>query len=264
MEVRRYWRIYKQATVNRFAVYASSRLDLMTFLLGKLIRMGFFVIIAVSLFNHTKTIAGYSEGQVILFFAVMNMIDVLQQMIWYRGMYNLKDWIRRGRFDQFLVEPVSPMFKMVGMQMDLFDVITFPVAIVYLIVALTLLPTAPQLGQILIAFMLFICSMLLAFGINLCVASLAFWTTENESAWALYRDALYVARFPSEIFPRLLRTFFLFAIPILAMVTFPAQAFMGILTPTTVLVVGAMTLLWLAIGLSLWRIGLKRYTSAGG
>ena len=264
MEVKRYSRMFLQAAKNRFALYTASRADLLTFIFGKLLRLGFFVLLAISLFNHTKTIAGYSEGQVLMFFAIMNMVDMLTQAIWFRGTYNLKDWIRRGKFDQFLVQPVSPLFKMVAMQLDLFDCITLPVGIAYIVIAWTMLPTQPSLATAIIAALLFLCSLVLAFSFNLCMASMAFWTTENEAAWALYRDSIYVARFPSEILPSGFRAVFTFVIPVLAIVAFPAKMLMGLAAPHTLLIAVAITGGWLTLGLSLWRAGLKHYTSASG
>ena len=264
MEIRRYARIFKQAVANRFADYAVSRADFVTYLAGKLLRMGFFVLLAISLFAHTKTIVGYTKGEVLMFFAVMNMIDVLTQAIWYRGLHSLKDHIRRGKFDQFLVQPVWPLFKVTAMQVDLFDVITIPVAVAYIVFAWRLLPTAPDVTTAIIALGLFCLSLILAFSINLCMASLSFWTTENESAWALYRDSIYVARFPPEIFPRSIRTVFTFAIPMLGIVAFPAKTLMGLMSPAILLLAIPITSLWLVMSLALWRAGLRHYTSAGG
>lgn len=264
MELKRYYRIFQQANSNRFAIYAASRSDFVFFLLGKFLRMGFFVVLALSIFLHTKTLAGYDKGQVLMFFAVMNLIDILAQAFWYRGMYNLKDWIRRGKFDHYLIQPVSPLFKMAAMQMDLFDVITLPVAIGYIYFAWTLLPTTPSAIQILMALGMFVCSLILAFSTNLCLAAMAFWTTENESAWGLYRDSIYVARFPAEIFPSGIRAFFFYVIPVLAIVALPAKALMGLLDPTVIIVAVVLTIVWFVIGLTVWRAGLKHYTSASG
>ncbi len=263
-EVKRYWRIYKRSAINRFSFAVSSRSDFLFFFLGKLLRMGFFVLLAISLFTHIKGIAGYSEGQVLTFFAMMNMIDVVSQLFWYRGLYSLKDWIRRGKFDQFIMQPVHPLFKAAAMQTDFIDLLTLPIAIIYLAFAWSRLPVQPSLSMALLAMCLLIISLVLAFAINLCVAALSFWTQETEGAWAIYRDSLYVARFPPEIFPAAARGFFTFVIPVLAVTSFPAKALMGLVTPSMLFVAIGITALWLFIGLSLWRRGIRHYTSAGG
>ncbi len=264
MEVKRYARIFRQAAINRFALYSASRADLVTFILGKFVRMGFFILLAVSLFNHTDTLVGFKEMEVLLFFAIMNMVDVLIQVIWYRGMYNLRDWIKRGKFDAFLIQPVSPLFKVAAMQLDLFDIITLPVAVGYIVVVWIHLPVQPDLIMALTAAAFFVLSMILAFSINLCIASTAFWIQENEGAWALFRDSIYVARFPSEIFPDAIRLAFTFMIPILAIVAFPARALLGLLQPTTLIWAALLTGAWLLLAVTLWRAGLRHYTSASG
>src|SRR5207302_673660 len=104
--------------------------------------------------------------------------------------------------------------------------------------------------------------LVLAFAINLALTSIAFWAMKLDNAWWLYRDLVYVSRIPPEVFPKLVRFFFTFIIPIMVIVNFPSKALMGLLSPTMMLWAGIITAVMLFVAISIWRAGLRRYTSA--
>lgn len=260
--VGKYFRIWRRAVILNFAATASSRLDFFTYVPGKLIRMGFFFVFVLALFDKVPSIAGYEQGEVLLFFAVMNFIDIFIQLFWYRGMNDLTNLVRRGDFDLVLTKPISPLFWTSFRMFDFFDLTTIPVAILFIGYAFNKLTAPVTMEQVLLGLLMIVIAFILAFAINLALASLAFWTTETENAFWIYRELFYVARFPPEIYPSAVRFIFTFIIPILVVVTSPTKAILGILSPALIVwaPVAAVTFLW--ISLMIWRRGLQRYTSA--
>lgn len=257
-----YFRIWRRSVILNFSILGGSRIDFVTFILGKLIRMGFFLIFAIALFQHVPTIAGYTKGEVLLFFAIMNIIDIFVQLIWYRGLTDLQRLVRTGEFDLVLTKPMSPLFWSAFRIFDLFDLVTVPAAILFLWYAVQNLTTPLTLLGIASGVLFGMLSLVLAFAVNLILASLTFVSTEMDNAWWIYRDTVYVARFPPDIFPQTVRFFFIFCIPILVIVTFPTQALLGRLTGWMMLWAFIVTILCTALAMTLWRTSLRRYTSA--
>lgn len=260
--LRRYLRIWRRSIVINFSILAASRLDFFTFVIAKLVRMGFFLVFVVALFGHVPRIAGYHKGEVLLFFAVMNFIDIFVQLVWYRGMTDLKRLISRGDFDLVLTKPMSPLFWTAFRIFDFFDLTTVPAAIAFLWYALHVLGRSFATPQILASILMLCLSLVLAFAINLILASITFWTTEIDNAWWIYRDTIYVARFPPTIYPIALRSIFTFVFPILVIVTYPTRALLGELSSLEVLWAVVATALFLAIAMLVWRKALQHYASA--
>ncbi len=260
-EIRRYFRIWLRSITGAFSIVAASRIDFVTFVFGKLLRMAFFFVFVITLFNHTNSIAGYDEGEVLLFFALMNLIDILTQLIWFRGLTDLQRVIANGEFDLVLTKPVSPLFWSAFRIFDFFDLTTLPAAALFLWAAFAKLPPLEPANIALGCFLL-VCGLILAFSINVFLAALNFWTTELENAWWMYREVVYVARFPPEVFPSLIRIVFTFVFPILVIITFPTKAFLGILPATMIAWALFVTAASVLLARWTWTQALKHYTSA--
>lgn len=260
--INRYAHIWWQSASMHLAVVAQSRVDVVTYILGKLIRMTFFIALVLGLFESVTDIVGYSKGQVLLFFAIMNCVDVIAQMVWFRGLYDLQRLVRTGDLDLILTKPLSPLFWNAFRMFDFFDLLTIPAAAFYVWFAVHHLSTPISLESVFIGLGLFILALVLAFSIALLIASLTFWTTELVNVWWLFRDLIYITRFPPEIFPMTLRLLLTFGIPIMVMVNFPTKGFLGGLTPGLLLWAVLASLGWCVLACGIWKFSLKHYTSA--
>jgi len=258
----RYFRVWKRSVVINFSIIAASRIDFFTFVFAKLVRMGFFLVLALTLFSTTQTIKGYGKGEVLVFFAVMNFIDVFVQLFWYRGFTDLQRLVRNGDFDLVLTKPLSPLFWSAFRIFDFFDLTTIPAAILFLWYAFSQLPVFPSGENIFLGIVVLLVGFLLAFAVNLMLASLTFFTTELENAWWIYRDIVYVSRFPPEVFPRVARCVFTFIFPVIVIVIFPAKALLGLLTLPMIIWTFATSLLFLFLALKIWHAALRHYSSA--
>ena len=258
----RYLRIWLRSAVSNFSIISTTRTDFISFVAGKLLRFVFPLIFFSTFFLHVPTIAGYKEGEVLLVFAGMNLIDVIVQLVWFRGLTDLQRMIRLGEFDMTLTKPMSPLFWAAFRIFDFIDLTTLPVAIWMLLYATQRLETPLLLSQWVLGGGLFLLSLLLAFAINLTLAALNFWTTEVGNAWWLYRDTVYMSRFPPDIFPLWLKNGLIYLIPVFVITVFPALAMLGRLS-TFLLAWGiGISLTWFIGSLLFWRHALRHYTSA--
>jgi ABC-2 type transport system permease protein len=259
-DILRYARVWHRSITLHFGVLTSSRADFF-FFAGKVLRMAFFLVFFEALFSITPTIAGYTKGEVLLFFASMNILDVLVQLLWYRGLTILPNMVKRGDFDLILTKPVSPLFQVAFHIFDFFDLATIPFALGILAYAFSFLPTLTFLQWF--GYIGFLCiGLILAFAVNLFLASLTLYAVESTNLWWMYRDLIYVARFPPEIFPSAVRIAFTYVIPILMIVSFSTKAALGRLSPALMLYAIVLMFLALFAALRFWKRGLRAYQSA--
>lgn len=244
-----------------FAMYSASRIEFITYIIAKLLRMAFFFVFVFALFGNTREIVGYSKAEVLLFFAIMNTLDIGLQLI-YRGLTQVPVTIRTGELDLVLTRPLSPFFWSAFRMFDFYDLTTIPAAVFFLAYAIHLLPFSLNAMMILQGIFFWCVSFSIALLLNILIAAAAFWLTEVENMVWLYRDLAYMSRFPPNIFPTGIRWFFTLCIPILVVTTYPTKALLGHLSS---LEMGWAILL--VIGLTLfthhiWQKAIKRYTSA--
>jgi ABC-2 type transport system permease protein len=87
-------------------------------------------------------------------------------------------------------------------------------------------------------------------------------TTEIDHAVMIYRDLTSMGRVPVDIYKEPLRSVITFAIPVGIMMTFPAKAFLGMLSWQFIVLSLVLGLLFFVLSLRIWHYALSRYASA--
>lgn len=259
--MRRIVRVWWFATARQASWAMASRLDFTFYILGKLVRMGFFFIFALALFHKTSFIAGFDTPQVILFFAVMNMIDVLTQMLWLRGFMFLVEYIRQGQFDMVLTQPLSPLVWATIGKFDVYDLLTLPASVWFVWYALSHLAIPPTSAEYALGATMFIVSLISMYAFSVICGALTFYMTETHNVWWMFRDLSYSARTPQEFFPRSVQLFFVFVIPIFTIIAFPARAVLGLLSWEQVAWAATVAVILFFGAHLFWRRALRQYSS---
>jgi len=231
------------------------------FLIGKLVRFLFFLIFLFSVLSKTGELAGYTTSQVILFFLVFNIVDITIQFL-FRGVYVFRPLVVSGNYDLDLLKPLSSFFRPLFGWTDILDLITLvPLSIFTLWYIFSQQLLTSWFGFFLFLALLFN-SILLGFAFHLFVCSIGILTTEVDHLIWVYRDLTTMARFPTDIYTKTVRSVLTFAVPVVILITVPAKALLGVLTMK-------MTTISFLIGtgaaylsLKFWFWSLKRYTSA--
>jgi len=262
--VTHYLKIWWQLGVINFNIqYVASRISTTFLILGKIIRFGFFFFFLVALLTNTKTLAGFSLYQTLLFFMTFNFVDITIQFL-LRGIYLARQLVREGQFDSILVKPINPLFRVASHNIDFLDFFTLVPTIIILGIVISRLETPTTFLNLLIYFALVLNGLVVATAIHIIVAAVAVWTQEIEQEIWIYRDLMTMGRFPLEIYSAPVKTVITFIIPVAVMVTFPAKALLGILSTQLVIVSLTIGVLLLAASLKIWSLALKNYTSVSG
>lgn len=254
-----YFKIWVRLTVSSFQVAFIGRLGVIVFTLGKLIRFGFFLLVLWLIVTQTKTLAGYTLNQTVIFFLTFNLIDSLTQML-FREVYRFRSQVVSGDFDLTLVKPINPLFKMLFGGADPLDLVMILPIVGLLIVSMGQI----HLTSIQLWFysLLLINSLIIAASFHIFVLALGILTTEVDHTIMIYRDISSMARFPIDIYQQPLRSIITFIIPVGVMMTFPAKALLGLLSfPLIVLstIIGGLIFFF---SLKLWQYALSQYSSA--
>jgi ABC-2 type transport system permease protein len=258
--LRRHARLWLLTASLSMQAQLTYRLGSFGFLLGKAIRLVFFFAFVAAVFAHVQNVAGYTLLQTALFFLTFNVVDMTSQ-IFFRGVYNARRIVNEGDFDFYLIQPVSPLLRMVCSSVDALDIVTLvPVLVMTVVVLRRLPPMGWERGLAYAA--LTANAIVLVFTIHVAVAALTVRTQELENAIWIYRDVMFMGRFPVDVYAVPVRWALTFGIPIAVMTTFPAKAFLGLLSPAWAAYAFALSAAALAASLAFWRSSVARYTSS--
>ena len=256
---KRYLQIWWLMSRNSFMAWLSQRGFATMILVGKLLGFGFFFAFIYFILKGTGTLAGYSINQTIFFFLTFKLVDVIPQFL-FREVYRFRPLIVTGNFDLILAKPISPLFRSLMGGADILDLITIPplIILVYL-VGKSLGPTPVEVFSYLL---LVLNGLLIATAFHITVLALGIITLEIDHTAMIYRDLINLGRLPIDIYREPLRGILTYLIPVGIMMTLPAKALMGLVSPIGIILSFAMGVIVVLVSIRFWNFALTKYTSA--
>ncbi len=258
--MKRHFRIWLRMASMSAQAQLTHQLGSLGFLLGKLIRLFFFFAFVAAVFRHTDTLAGYTLVETALFFLTFNIVDVTAQ-VFFRGIYGAKRTVEDGDFDFYLIQPCSPLFRMAGSMVDFLDVLVLLPVLAMMAIVLGQLPAVEPARLALFA-LLCANGVAIALALHILVAALAVRTQELENAIWIYRDVMFMGKFPVDIYGPPARWALTTVIPIAVMTSFPAKALLGRLSPGWTVYALALGAGLLVLSRWFWLDSVKSYTSS--
>lgn len=227
------------------------------FLAGKWLRFGLFIFLLQILHQRLARLDSYSFEQLLTFFLVFNLVDLVPQ-IFFRGIYWFRNQVVSGEFDFVLLAPMNALFRIMTQSTDILDV---PL-LALVVVLLAWQPINWWSGAGMMGLVLLVSGLVVVTAIHIGVAALGVVTTEVDHTMMMYRDIAQMARFPVDIYTDWLRHGLTFVIPVAVAFTWPAKAFLGLLSWPVAGAGVAIAVIAMGAALKLWHYALKQYASA--
>ncbi len=256
----KYLHLWLKLTENSFLISLTSKFNAFIFLLGKILRFGLTLGFIFVLFGQTKKIDDFNVIQFTFFFLTYTVIDTITQLF-FREVYRFRPMVVSGDFDLVLVKPMNPLFRALAGgadPLDLLMLIPYIAVLIYIsgkLGALSILHVALYL-------LLIANGLLIATAFHILILALAIVTTEIDHAVMIYRDLTSMGRVPVDIYREPMRTILTFIIPVGVMMTVPAKAFLGLLTPWVIIASFVLGIVFFLICFRLWNVALTKYASA--
>lgn len=257
MNLKRYLIYWFKTNELTFESLIADKLSSILFITGKLLRFFFMLGLLFAIKEKIKLVSGYNVDQLVVFFLIFNLFDILSQFF-YRGIYWFRSDILSGDFDFKLVKPLNPLFQTLTSHTDFLDI---PLLILVIIFLFFRVPSVAGTDLIIFAGLSFI-SLLILTGVHIFVAALGVITTEVDHTIWIFRNLSGMAQVPVDIYSEAVRTFLTFVIPIGLIFTLPAKALYGLLTPASIFWAAVFGLVFYLLSLKFWYYSLKTYASA--
>ncbi|MEO6209166.1 MAG: ABC-2 family transporter protein [Gemmatimonadaceae bacterium] len=215
-------------------------------------------------FGHTTQLGGWGYWDVVVLLGVFNALTGVVETVLRPGIGHLPADVRSGALDLVLVRPVDAQFYVSFRRLDVWRLADVVLGLGLSAYALAQTGRSVGVWQIVSFIVTFAVAIAVVYAIWVTLMSFSFWFVAVDNMATLFDSVIDAARYPVSAYPGALRFLFVYLIPIAWTTTIPASALTGRLKPSLALwsvVVGVV-----ALGASrlLWRVALKRYTSAGG
>jgi len=225
-------------------------------LLWAVVNIGFFKVLLLNI----PSISGWTFNELTV---PLGLYSLLNAFIWgafYGNMQGLARGVNRGDLDFVLIKPISAQFivsvKETGIGL-------FPSVLtgIFLLCYGFYINKLPWTAALFIPFIL-VSSVAIFYSLYFISTVFIFWTNRLSNIAELLPQAADVAKYPTEIFPIVVRFVLTFIIPIGLLAIVPAKIMLSIFSPTYLAVPLLVAGVLVFLSHRFWLFAVKRYSSA--
>jgi ABC-2 type transport system permease protein len=218
------------------------------------------------LFRHFGTLAGWTMEEVLVCYGLAHLSYACSEFF-SRGFEFLAPLTRRGDYDRYLLRPVDTAIQLAGFEFALHRLGRVLQALIVLVYALARLGSRVTLPGLVLLAWAFLGGSALFSGAYVLQGSVGMKTLQNIEAFnILTNGGPEMAQFPMSIYPRPMRLFFTFIVPLAGVVYYPSLTFLhkhGALPPLLGWITPLGGIAFLAIALLAFKRAEKSYVSTG-
>lgn len=222
----------------------------------------YFVILA--LFTKFDNIKGFTLYEVLLCFGVIQFGFSFNE-VFARGVDSFDTLIMTGSFDQLLIRPRNVLLQVLCSKIDLVKLSRVLQALIVLVISLVNLNIDFTFMKIITLFLMLIGSIVIFFAIFLAMASYCFITVQGlEVTNILTYGGKHAAQYPIGIFPKSFAFVLTFIIPYAFVNYYPLLYLLGKSDNVLYAFSPLLIFIFLIPSLIAFKLGMKKYSSAGG
>ena len=216
------------------------------------------------IYQHTRTVAGWSKYEMLLLVGTSMLIQRFLMGFFWSSIFEMGRNIRSGNFDFFMAQPGNIMFMATTRKLD-----PDPDSLINSLVALSVVAYSahqlglhPGLADVVLYGLLVACGIVIHYSVLVLCISVAFWITSAQGIEGSYFTLSEFSRLPRQAFTGIAKFAFVWALPMVVVSNIPAQVLLHGATPRAIIWIVGITVAWFATAAIIFHRGLRRYSSA--
>ena len=216
------------------------------------------------LYLHTDRIGDWTKWQVVMLIGAGHCIQQVFQAFFLVNCSNLSELVRTGKMDFMMLMPINTRFLVSLRQVDLGAFVNAGSAVGVMVYAGMQLGLSPTWGQVAGAAFLGVTAIFIHYALMFLLATASFWTVKAQGIVWGYYNLFNISRLPDSAFRAgWFRNVFTFVLPMILVANVPVKVLIAKLhSPWEPLLLVTMAVVAMAVSEAVWRISLRRYTSA--
>jgi ABC-2 type transport system permease protein len=172
--------------------------------------------------------------------------------------------IRKGTLDFVLLKPADAQFLVSTTRFQPWRAVNVVTSIAVFAWGFHLIGRTPSARDVLLTTIAMVVAVVVLYSLCVLTVCAAFYFVRIDNLTQLFNAVFDAARWPIAVFRGAVRLLFTFVVPLAVMTTYPAEALLGSLRPSTLAASIAGALVALGVSRTVWLRSIGRYTSAGG
>lgn len=255
-----YWLFLK----NRFKILLEYRANFLIGASSTVVMQGAGLLAIWVVMSQIPSLNGWSLEQILLIYGMITLAKSINHMfadnLWTLG----RQYVRTGTFDRFMVRPIDPLFHLLADRFCHDGIGNFLVGAALVLIAAGRLDIAWTAPTILYFVVMVLSGGLIFIALNLITAVSGFWLMDSVPVTRVVFEMHEFAKYPLTIYPQAIGIILTWLIPYGFASFYPAAYLLGEdVSPWLAWGAPVVAVVLLAIGLQVWRFGLRHYGSTG-
>jgi len=256
----RIWRLCLKASLKKSRAYKGE--IFVRFLRTIFILLTQLLLLSV-VFGNQEYLAGWSRSEAYLVLGIWNLLNYSGWAFFGVNLSMLERHVVDGDLDFTLMKPVSSAWLTSFGEFSMYNLISALSGIILMGYYFVVNWASISLMNVLF----FVCALILAaiiwYAIYLFFASFTLSIPRN-GFMGIAKEILGLTRYPTSIYAQSLQFVFYTAIPIAFVSTIPSEILTGKITPSILILGTGIAILLLRFSYWVWKVNVRKYTSAGG
>lgn len=219
----------------------------------------------IAVYSHVDGVGDWSKGEMIIFVGTFSLINALNMVIYFFGVVNIPDKIKRGDLDQYLTKPVNPLLRLTFENINPGSLPLVALSVLIVVYGAAEAGIRVTFGMGLGYAGMVLLMTLLWYDMEVILRTIPFFSVAANGIMELEGPLLELNfKVPGTLFKGGQKVLFYFILPYGIMSTIPSQFMAGTVTPLGLAVSALTVVIFTAFALWFWRFGLKHYKSGGG
>ncbi len=237
--------------------------DFFVWSLVELFWMSVNILLITVVYEHTKSVAGWSKYEMMLLVGTSMLIQRFLMGFFWSSIFEMGRNVRTGNFDFFLAQPGNVMFMATTRKLDPDGLVNSVIAVAVVAYSVRQLGLHPGVSAVALYAFLVFCGLVIHYSILVLSISLVFWLTSAQGVEGTYFVLTEFSRLPREAFKGLTtQVLFVWLLPVVVVSNVPARLLLARFDWTLGAWLAGIAALWFAITVFVFQRGLRRYTSA--
>ena len=227
-------------------------------LLGLLTTLGGLTVV----FTYTSNIKGWKLADMVVLLSVYYLMDGIIEMFIGPNMRQVMEQVRQGTLDFVLLKPVNAQFLATTRQVNIWRMANVFIGAGLSVYSVSRLSLSIGPTQAVAFALTLAASVGIVYAFWLFLVTLTFWVVRIDNLEQIVAQAFEAGRYPIDIYPNWLRGGLTYVVPVVFMITVPAQALAGRMHGFQAVTALAVSAAAVVLSSLFWRFGLKNYTGA--
>lgn len=214
------------------------------------------------IFQNRTEVAGWTFGEALVVAGWFTLLQGILEGAINPSLTAVVEHIRKGTLDFVLLKPADAQFLVSTAKFQPWRAMNVVTGIAVFVYAFHRLGRSPSSLGLLSCVVLLATSTVLLYSLWILTVTAAFYVVRVDNLTYFFSSIFDAARWPSSVFRGFLHVVFTFVIPLALMTTYPAQAMLGKLTPTTLVASVLGAALFAGLARMTWLRSIGKYTSA--